>query len=261
MGNGAQKIGAKLLVLCKDGGFFLFSGVAQIIQRQGAFTENGKQNAGCKCIRLVFLIYRNPNNAVDLLPCTNCEIQLLCLRKCFGRCSGPLAVLPHPVDHILFFSAGNAVCSGSVCRINDPIKQRMGMGRVNQNIPLHQSLYLCCGHLINFLRRFRLLKLLVHIKKELRAIGISGRQPGMCFELCGKCAGQKRCRQHDGKGDVVFATIGRQRQAGFGQEIVEQQDTQKSRQHATGVSAGKSRGQKHTQQVNHNDIGACKSMP
>ena len=40
MGNRTQKIRTKLFVLCKDGSFFLFSGVAQVIQRQGTFTEN-----------------------------------------------------------------------------------------------------------------------------------------------------------------------------------------------------------------------------
>lgn len=81
----------------------------------------------------------------------------------------------------------------------------------------------------------------------------------MGFELCGKRTGQKRRCKHDGKGYWVFAAIGCQRQPGFRQKIIEQDDTQKSGQHTAGISAGKSGSQKHPQQVNHDDIGICKA--
>ena len=83
----------------------------------------------------------------------------------------------------------------------------------------------------------------------------------MGFELCGKRTGQKRRCKHDGKGYWVFTAIGCQRQPGFRQKIIKQDDTQKSGQHAAGISAGKSGGQKHAQQVNHDDIGVRKAKP
>ena len=63
--------------------------------------------------------------------------------------------------------------TASVCRINIPIQQRIALCRINQNVSLHELLYLRCGHLIDLIRRFRLLKLPVHIKKEFCPIGIS----------------------------------------------------------------------------------------
>ena len=81
----------------------------------------------------------------------------------------------------------------------------------------------------------------------------------MGFELCGKRTGQKRRCKHDGKGYWVFTAVGCQRQPGFRQKIIEQDDTQKSGQHTAGISAGKSGSQKHPQQVNHDDIGICKA--
>ena len=83
----------------------------------------------------------------------------------------------------------------------------------------------------------------------------------MGFELGCKCTGQKRSHEHDGKGYGIFASIGDQRQPGFCQKIIEQDDTQKGGQHAAGISAGKSGGQKHTQQINHDDIGIRKAKP
>ena len=83
----------------------------------------------------------------------------------------------------------------------------------------------------------------------------------MGFELGRKCTCQKCSREHDGKGYRVFATIGCQRQPGLRQKIIEQEDTQKSGQHTAGISAGKSGSQKHTQQVNHDDIVICKAEP
>ena len=83
----------------------------------------------------------------------------------------------------------------------------------------------------------------------------------MGFELCGKRTGQKRRCKHDGKGYWVFTAVGCQRQPGFRQKIIEQDDTQKSGQHTAGISAGKSGSQKHPQQVNHDDIGICKAEP
>lgn len=50
----------------------------------------------------------------------------------------------------------------------------------------------------------------------------------MGFELCGKRTGQKRRCKHDSKGYWVFTTIGCQRQPGFRQKIIEQDDTQKA---------------------------------
>ena len=101
MRNRTQKISAKLFVLCKNGSFFLFSGISQVIQRQSALTEKGEQNAGCKCVRLRLLLHRNPDNAVNLLPGTNGKIQSFCFGKVLCRCSGTLPVLPDPADHIL----------------------------------------------------------------------------------------------------------------------------------------------------------------
>ena len=83
----------------------------------------------------------------------------------------------------------------------------------------------------------------------------------MGFELGCKCTCQKRSHEHDGKGYGIFASIGDQRQPGFCQKIIEQDDTQKGGQHAAGISAGKGGGQKHTQQINHDDIGIRKAKP
>ena len=54
----------------------------------------------------------------------------------------------------------------------EPIQQRIALCRINQNVPLHELLYLRRGHLIDLIRCFRLLKLPVHIKKEFCPIGI-----------------------------------------------------------------------------------------
>ena len=173
VGNRTQKIGAKLLVLCKDGSFFLFCGVVQAFQRQSALAENGKQHAGCKCVRLRLLLHRNPDNAENLLPGTNGKIQPFCFWKVLRRCSGTLSVLPDPANHILLpVCVWDAVWSASVSRVNDPLGQYAALRWINQDVPLHELLYLRCGHLINLIRRFRLLKLPVHIKKEFCPIGI-----------------------------------------------------------------------------------------
>ena len=173
VGNRTQEIGAKLLVLCKDGGFFLFSGISQVIQRQGTFSKDGKQNTGCKCVRLRFFLHRNPDNAVNLLPGTDGEIQPFCFWKVLRRCSGTFPVLPDPADRILLpIRVRGAVWAASVSRVNDPLSRYTALHRINQDVPLHELLYLRCGNPIDLLRRFGLLKLPVHIKKELRAISV-----------------------------------------------------------------------------------------
>ena len=173
MRNRTQKIGAKLFVLCKNGSFFLFSGISQVIQRQRALAEDGEQNAGCKCVRLRLLFHRNPDNTVNLLPGTDGKIQPFCFWKVLRRCSGALAVLPDPLNHVLFpVGIWDAVWTTSVSRINVPIQQSVALCRVNQNVSLHELLYLRRGHPIDLLRRFRFLELSVHIKKELRAISV-----------------------------------------------------------------------------------------
>ena len=81
--------------------------------------------------------------------------------------------MPDPLNHVLFLvSIRDAVWTASVCRINIPIQQRVALCRINQNVPLHELLYLRRGHLIDLIRCFRLLKLPVHIKKEFCPIGI-----------------------------------------------------------------------------------------
>ena len=101
MRNRTKKIGTKLFVLCKNSSFFLFCGIVQAFQRQSALSENGEQNAGCKCVRLRLLIHQNPDNAENLLPGTNGKIQPFCLWKVMRRCAGTLAVLPDPLNHVL----------------------------------------------------------------------------------------------------------------------------------------------------------------
>ena len=115
----------------------------------------------------------NRDISEETLNGTNGKIQPFCLWKVLRRCASTLSVLPDPLNHVLFLiSIRDAIWTASVCRINIPIQQRIALCRINQNVPLHELLYLRCGHLINLIRCFRLLKLPVHIKKEFCPIGI-----------------------------------------------------------------------------------------
>ena len=62
--------------------------------------------------------------------------------------------------------------TASICRIKNTCGECITLHRINQNVPLHEFLYLHCGHLINLLRCFCLLELSVHIKKKLCTIGV-----------------------------------------------------------------------------------------
>ena len=66
--NRTKKIGTKLFVLAKTAAFsFLRHCGFPAPERT---SENGEQNAGCKCVRLRLLIHQNPDNAENLLPGT-----------------------------------------------------------------------------------------------------------------------------------------------------------------------------------------------
>ena len=100
------------------------------------------------------------------------DVRAVC-HDVLRRCSGTFPVLPDPADRILLpIRVRGAVWAASVSRVNDPLSQYTALHRINQDVPLHELLYLRCSNPIDLLRRFGLLKLPVHIKKELRAISV-----------------------------------------------------------------------------------------
>ena len=260
VGDGAQQIGAKLLVLYQNSGLLLFSGIAQVVQCQGTFAEDRQRDAGLEGIQRL-TGNGDADHAIGLLLGTDGKIQILCSGKLRRRRSGTSPVLPCPLyDLTLLLGRRHAARGRTVGGVKDPRSQLSVFCRIDKNIALQQPLELYRRRLVGILLALRLLQLLICVKQQLRAKSVVGGKLRVCLQLCCQRPCENRRAQHDDKGNGIAGAIGQQREVRFRQKIVEQDHTQNRGQYAAGIAACQSGGEKDAQQVQRNDVGIGKAQ-
>ena len=222
VGDGAQQIGPELLVLGKNRGGLLLPGVADVFNGQGAFAQNGQQNAVFEGVQ-TGTIHGNAHHAADVAVHPDGKIQPVGPGQGVRGGSGVLVVAQHPLRHGPL-TLGHQIGAVPVLGSEDGgLGQRFAVGQVDDQILVQKLSDLTrCGIDDCGLLRL-LLQQLVGFKQNLGAVGCVGGLSGILLQPVGQRPGQQRHHEHDGKGDEVIRIVKVEGKPWGGEEKVEHQ--------------------------------------